>query len=147
MTTPHARIHRYFMIRCAGTPSSTIQLEYAAACQRFETEPPAWLVRHCEVGDAIASLPFKQFRAVITRWEAAITVEECGRAIRVAEEHRRVCRRSGADASDWRGVVAEAEREEREARKVIARAERGREYGEGMDVLVGVLGEVEEVAG
>ena len=95
MTTPHARIHRYFVIRSAGAPSSTVQLEYASACHRFETEPPAWLIRHCEVGDAIAALPPKQTFAVVVRWEAAITVEECGRAIRVAEEHRRVCRRSG----------------------------------------------------
>ena len=147
MTSPHSRIHRYFVIRSAGTPSSTVQLEYASACHRFETEPPKWLIRHCEVGDALAALPFEQFRAVVTRWEAAITVEECGRAIRVAEEHKRVARRSGEDVSDWRVVVAEAELEDAEARRVIARAERGREYSAGMDALVGVLRVVEGVAG
>jgi hypothetical protein len=141
MTSPHARIHRYFVIRQAGTPSSTIQLEYAAAVSCRDHEAPAWLIRHCEVGDAIESLPNGQQRAVERRWRAIVLLEECTRAIRTASTRELECRREGKDAREWVTVAKEAEAHAQWAEKAMRE---GRMYREGMDGLIILLTRSEE---
>ena len=147
MISPYARIHKYFLIRQAGTPSSTIELEYASACQRFDTEPPAWLIRHCEVGDAIAGLPDAEREAVEKRWEATIRAEECDRAIRIAGHHVIMGRRIGQDASAWVRVGRDAEHEAEACRGEARVTDRTKVYRYGMGRLFERLSVSEEVAG
>ena len=147
MISPLARIHKYFIIRQAGTPSSTIELEYASACQRFETDAPAWLIRHCEVGDAIAGLPESEREAVGDRWEATIRAEECDRAIRVASHHAIMGRRIGQDASVWVHVERDAEREAEACRILMRATDRTKAYHDGMGRLFEWLSAGGEVVG
>ncbi len=147
MISPYARIHRYFVIKQAGTPSSTIELEYAASCQVFTPEPPAWLLRHCEVGDAIARLPADERDAVEWRWIATIHAEECDRAIRVAGHHVILGRRIGQDASAWVHVERDAEREAEACRGAVRAIDRTRAYHDGMGRLFERLSVGEEVVG
>ena len=147
MISPLARIHTYYVIKQSGTPSSTIELEYAASCQKFTPEPPAWLVRHCEVGDAIAGLPKDEGEAVDRRWSATILSEECDRAIRLAGHHVIMGRRIGQDASGWVHVGREAERELETCRKRIRAVDRAKAYRDGMGRLFEWLSVGEEVTG
>ena len=146
MISPYARIHQYFVIKQSGTPSSTIELEYAASCQVYTPEPPAWLIRHCEVGDAIAGLPRAEGDAVGWRWEATIRAEECDRAIRIASHHVILGRRIGQDASEWVHVGRDAEREAEACRILIRAADRTKAYRDGMGQLLEWLSVGEEVA-
>ena len=135
MISPLARIHTYYVIRQAGTPSSTIELEYASAVQKYTPEPPAWLVRHCEVGDAIAGLSRDEEEAVDARWMATIMSEECDRAIRVAGHHVIMGRRIGQDASAWVRVGRDAEREAEACRGEVRAIDRTKAYHDGMGRL------------
>ena len=135
MISPLARIHTYYVIKQSGTPSSTIELEYAASCQKFTPEPPAWLIRHCEVGDAISSLPKRECEAVDERWAATIMCEECDRAIRIAGHHVILGRRIGQDASEWVHIGKDAEREAEECRGVLRTIDRSKVYRTGMGRL------------
>ena len=147
MISPLARIHTYYVIKQSGTPSSTIELEYAASCQKYTPEPPAWLVRHCEVGDAIAGLSRGEGEAVEVRWSATILAEECDRAIRVAGYHVILGRRIGQDASEWVHIGRDAEREADACRKRIRRADRTKAYHDGMGRLFEWLSVSGEVTG
>jgi hypothetical protein len=135
MISPLARIHTYYVIKQAGTPSSTIELEYAASCQKYTPEPPAWLIRHCEVGDAIASLSRDESAAVGKRWEATIQCEECDRAIRISGHYVILGRRIGQDASAWVHLGRDAEREAEVCRGVIRAVDRAKAYRDGMGRL------------
>lgn len=136
------RLHRYFVIRQSGVPSSSIDLDFAGSTSRNPTEHPEWLIRHCEVGDAIFSLPPSEREAVERRWYVAVHIEECVRAIRVASMHETVCRRQQTDASQWKSVLADAEAERQAALNELHRLET-KQYRRGMDKLEGVLGWVE----
>jgi hypothetical protein len=145
MISPLARIHTYYVIKQAGTPSSTIELEYAASCQKYTPEPPAWLIRHCEVGDAIASLPRDESAAVGKRWAATINCEECDRAIRIAGHYAILGRRIGQDASEWVHVGRDAEREAEACRGILRTVDRSKVYRDGMGRLFEWLSVGEEV--
>ena len=147
MISPLTRIHTYYVIRQAGTPSSTIELEYASACQTHSPEPSVWLVRHCETGDAIARLSKDEGEAVDARWTATIKSEECDRAIRVAGHHVIMGRRIGQDASAWVRVGRDAEREAEACRMLMRTTDRTKVYRDGMGRLFEWLSVGEEVVG
>ena len=132
------RLNKYFVIRQSGAPSSSIALDFAASTSRRSTEAPEWLIRHCEVGDAIFSLPANEQKAVEARWSTAIHVDECIRAIRVASAGATRCRREQSDASQWKLIIVDADREMREATKRMHKLEDS-DYRRGMDKLRVVL--------
>ena len=145
MNSAYGRIHRYFVARDSGMPSTTVQLEFAATASRRDCEPPRWLVRHCEVGDALYALPGDEKPprgprgerdAVVKRWCAVVLIEECFRAIRVAGTKESELRRAGQDASDWPKIARQAEAEARRLERDVAWWERQREYHNGMDAFV-----------
>ncbi|GAG40067.1 unnamed protein product, partial [marine sediment metagenome] len=112
-----------------------------------EPKPPEWLVRHCEVGSAIAALPGEekpkprgQRGAVVARWDAQVQLEECERAIRIICTRELQDRRARRDISEWVELGTEAEDKAQEAERELARHERSRWYRDGMDVLLVALG-------
>lgn len=150
MSDVYGRIHRYFVADEGGMPSTTVQLEFATSANRRDCEPPRWLVRHCEVGDALCALPgdTKPPRgprgpqgAVVQRWRAVVLIEECVRAIRVAGTKEAELRRGGQDASDWVRIARRAEFEAQMAERAVSNLERHRDYRHGMDALVRALTE------
>jgi hypothetical protein len=140
---PHAALRKYFTIRQAGAPSSTVQLDYALSTHLYPGEPPGWLVKHCEVGDAIERLEPCERDAVIIRWTARTTIDECERAIRIAASKELDCKRAGfSDAARrWGGLAQDAEKEAQKNERVMAKWERRKAYKRGMERLVMALAE------
>jgi hypothetical protein len=136
MISPLARIHHYFVIKQSGTPSSTLSLDYAASCSRVAHEPPAWLVRHCEVGDAIAALPSRQEEAVTRRWEFSIRIEECDRAMCMVAHRINEGVRANESVTDWMALSRKAEAEAGVCRMAVRKIDRSRAYRAGMVLVI-----------
>ena len=139
MSHPYGRIHRYFVIQQTGIPSSTINLDQFSTSKRNEPKHPKWLMRHCEVGNAMTTLPRHHRRAIERRFMAMVMIEECARAIRIAATRECDCRRAGEDFSQWAEVARDAEREAQEYEREIATVERRRDYRDGLDDLLDKL--------
>ena len=130
-------LYRYFQIKSAGPPSTTINLTDVHT--ENPERPPKWLVRICDVGIALEKLPPRQRGTVVARWEAVIEQEDAERDITVLDMRRARVQREGGD---WRSVAkckrrAEDRYEECRARR--HRVERWKAYHDGMDALEGFI--------
>ena len=136
-------LHRYFQIKDAGPPSTTINLTDVHV--ESPERPPRWLVRLCDVGIAIEKLPAEQKEAVVTRWEAVIGQEDAERDLTVLDMRQARLRREGGD---WRGVERLRQRIEAQLHehwKVRRRNEQRKAYRVGMDDLEEILLKVSHV--
>ena len=139
---PRERVHQYFVLLQAGVPSATGNLDGASGNSHQRARPPEWLIRHCEVGNALAALKNHEREAVVRYFEASVLYEECERAMCVVDmrkngKYHTAAKKVGinprASRTDWDDLRWDAEKMQRLCEREMRRVGSWRSYQSGID--------------